>query len=232
MKTQNSKNFLPKKAFDREALTHLLLNIKPIRLPRGFKRLSNISSKVTFLSFLVLFLLGYFPSFKFPPIEQSRVQAQEQAQSQEIIAKSFPQPVILPHPGYLSTRFSSYHPGIDIPTGLGMPIHPITAGVVEQVNMGFWGYGNHVIISHPDGFKSLYGHMGRVYAKAGESVTSENIIGDVGMTGNTSGPHTHLEITHNGAYIDPLTIIPELPTMPKPEFLTPYNASTSASAAR
>lgn len=148
--------------------------------------------------------------FNFPPVKQAQVLAANNEQRQEIIASSFPQPVTLPHPGYLSTRFSRWHPGVDIATGLGMPVHPITTGVVEEVNFGFWGYGNHVIISHAGGFKSLYGHMGKIYVKKGQEVTSSSTLGEVGLSGQTSGPHTHLEITHQGDYIDPLTILPEI----------------------
>ena len=109
---------------------------------------------------------------------------------QEIVAFSFIKPVILPHIGYLSTKFSNYHPGIDIAIGLSMPIHPINPGVVEDIVYSSFGYGNHVIISHENGFKSLYAHMGRINVKKGDKVTSDNIIGEVGLTGQTSGPHT------------------------------------------
>lgn len=148
----------------------------------------------------------------FPPtIKSSAVYAQEQ--KQEIIAQSFPKPLILPHLGYLSTKFSRWHPGVDIATGLGMHIHPITSGTVEEVNYGLWGYGNHIIISHPGGFKSLYGHLGKMFVKIDQIVSSENILGEVGISGATSGPHTHLEIQKDGNYIDPLTILPEISAM-------------------
>lgn len=151
----------------------------------------------------------------FPPIKPSTVLAEEQAQQiqkGEIITQSFPQPVILPHDGYLSTRFSRFHPGVDIATSLGTPVKPITGGKVLVVNIGFWGYGNHVIVSHTNGFKSLYGHMGKVFVKADREVTTDTALGEVGMTGFSSGPHTHLEITHNDQYIDPLLILPEIST--------------------
>lgn len=188
-----------------------LSKIKP-RFPKKFRWLIIV--------LILAFFSGYYPTLTFPPVKSSNVLASTQQQSAEIIASSFPQPVILPHPGYLSSRFSRWHPAVDIATGLGMPVHPITSGSIEAVSFGFWGYGNHVIISHTNGFKSLYAHMGKIYVKQGQTVTTENTLGEVGMTGHTSGPHTHLEVTHNGSYIDPLTILPELPTMPKPEFLT------------
>lgn len=156
----------------------------------------------------------------FPPtIKVTKVKASDH-QKQEIISLSFPKPVVLPHPGYLSTRFSNWHPGVDIASGLGMHVHAITSGIVEEVKYGLWGYGNHIIISHAFGFKSLYGHLGKMFVKIGQKVSSENILAEVGMSGATSGPHTHLEIQKDGNYIDPLTILPEIPNMPKPEYLT------------
>ena len=177
-----------------------------------------------------MFFLGYQPVlvFQFPPIQQHQVFAQEE-QKHEIISASFSQPVNLPHPGYLSTPFSSYHPGVDIATGLGMPVRPITTGTVDEVNFWFFGYGNHILISHPDGFKSMYAHLGKMYVTKGQAVDASSIIGEVGLTGQTSGPHTHLEITHNGQFIDPLTILPALPDFPKPEFLQPVVESSNTS---
>ena len=53
--------------------------------------------------------------------------------------------------------------------------------------------------------------MGKIYVSIGQEVTTESILGQVGLTGQTSGPHTHLEITYNGKYIDPQTILPDIP---------------------
>ncbi len=172
--------------------------------------------------FLVIFIfftfLGYYPTFGIPPVKESVVTAQStQEQRSEIISSSFSKPLVLPHPGYLSTRFSNYHPGIDIAAGLGMPIHPIIDGVVEQIGHDIFGLGNYVVVSHENGFKSTYGHMGKIYVKAGSRITSENTLGEVGLTGHTSGPHTHLEITLNGTLIDPQKLLPEIPDMLKGE---------------
>lgn len=206
---QIGKNLLSKRVLRRVARNFRFSKIKPKVLKR-FRRLTKTSAKFTIIGLLLIFLSGYYPVLAFPPVKSANVLAADNEQRQEIVAASFPQPVSLPHPGYLSAKFSSWHPGVDIATELGMPIHPITAGVVEEVNHGFWGYGNHVAISHTNGFKSLYGHMSKIYVKRDQEVTSENILGEVGLTGRTSGPHTHLEITHEGKYIDPLLILPEI----------------------
>lgn len=200
------KNLLSKIIFKRVALIWKLPKIK-LRFPGRFTQLAIVS----FISFT---LSGYYPALTIPPVKQSVIKAAAQEQAGEIIAQSFSKPLILPHPGYLSTRFSLYHPGIDIAAGLGMPIHPIISGTVLQTGRDFFGLGNFVVVIHEKGFESKYAHLGRIYVKAGDTVTSENILGEVGMTGNTSGPHTHLEITNNGKYVDPQALLPKLPNMP------------------
>lgn len=158
-------------------------------------------------------MLGYYPTFSFPPIKKVEVFAQSE-QKGEVIPASFSKPLNLPHPGYLSTRFSNWHPGIDIASGLGMLIHPITDGLVLEAGFDIFGLGNYVLISHESGFASKYAHLGKIYVKKGDQVTSENIIGEVGLTGRTSGPHTHLEITHDEVFVDPQKLLPEIPPMP------------------
>ncbi|HCB23399.1 hypothetical protein A3H81_02940 [Candidatus Daviesbacteria bacterium RIFCSPLOWO2_02_FULL_38_18] len=162
---------------------------------------------------IVIFLSGYYPVIAFPPARHSRALAEGFEQKQEITAQSFPLPLSLPHQGYLSTKFSKWHPGIDIAVSLGTDIHPITSGTVEAVNHGFWGLGNTVTVTHPNGFKSTYGHMGKILVKAGQEVTSENVLGKVGVSGFTSGPHTHLEIQKDGKFVSPQDLLPEIPLL-------------------
>ncbi len=165
---------------------------------------------------IILNCLGYYPTLAIPPIKKSTVQAQMQEQRGEVIAASFSKPLILPHPGYLSTKFSAWHPGIDLASGLGMPIHPVIDGVVEEAGRDFFGLGNYVVVAHENNFKSKYAHLGRIYVKAGDKVSSENMLGEVGVTGYTSGPHTHLEITLNGEFINPQKILPQISKIQSP----------------
>lgn len=200
------KNLLPRKVFERVAL-NLKLSKTKLRFP---KRVSLLA-----ISSLFLFsLLGYYPTLSVPPIKQSEAKASVQEQKGEVVPASFSKPLILPHPGFLSTRFSVYHPGVDIATGLGMPIHPMIDGVIEAAGFDIWGLGNYVMVAHEKGFKSKYAHMGRIYVRAGDKVTSENILGEVGLTGRTSGPHTHMEVTLGGKFIDPLKLLPEISDIP------------------
>lgn len=205
LKFQN-QNLLSRIISGRVALSWKLSKIKP--------RFLNKFTKLTIISFVLLTLLGYYPTFSIPPVKRSLVLASYQEQKEEVIASSFAKPLILPHPGFLTTRFSAYHPGIDIAIGLGMPIHPIIEGQVSEVGRDFFGLGNFVEISHQNGFKSKYAHLGKIYVKVGDQVNQENILGEVGLTGRTSGPHTHLEITRNGQYIDPQALLPEIPDLP------------------
>lgn len=202
------QNLLSRKVFGRVALNQILSKIS-LKFPKRVQWLIIVS-------FILISLLGYYPTYNIPPLRQAIVKAQNQEQKEEIITSSFSKPLILPHPGYLSTRFSPYHPGIDIAAGLGMFIHPIIDGEVSEVGRDLFGLGNFVEVSHENGFKSKYAHMGKIYVKAGGKVRSWNILGEVGLTGNTSGPHTHLEVTLNEKYIDPQTILPEIPNMPAP----------------
>ena len=212
----NFKSLLPKVLNEREAQNFKYPNIKPRFSTRGFKRL-------IILSLLALFLTGVQPAIIFPT-QQSVVYASESTQQETIISAISPE-FKLPFAGYLSTQYSSWHRGIDIATGFGTPIHPIASGVVEEVNFGVYGYGNDVIVTHTDGFKSLYGHMDKIYVKKGAPVGFDTIIGTVGLTGFTSGPHTHLEIYKNGKTINPLAILPSIQRFPSIEHLTPYGGN-------
>lgn len=213
---RNNLNLLPKELVDRVALKTLLPNIKLLRFQGVFKKL-KILIRLIPTGTLLLYLLGYHPMLSIPPFKKAVVEAQTVGQRIDLsyLKENFQ----LPHPGYLSTRFSQWHPGVDIATGLGMPIHPILSGKVAAVVVSFWGLGNYVTVDHGEGIKSTYGHMGRVFVKEGQIVNSNSIIGSVGLTGRSSGAHTHLEVTKDGIFIDPQTILPTLPDWPDPKTL-------------
>lgn len=209
---KQSKNLLPKKQSDGEDLKTIVSQKQLSRL-RGFRKL-NIQSKFFLGALTVLYFSGYQPTLAIPPIRQSLVLAAE-TQEQTVTSTALTQPFILPHPGYISTHFSAWHPGIDIATGLGMPIHPIADGKVVEVTWGFLGLGHYVVVEHTQGFRSTYGHMGKIYVHKDDLVTQSTILGEVGLTGHTTGPHTHLEVTKDGSYIDPEKVLPTLPDWPQ-----------------
>lgn len=189
--------------------------LSKLKLLSKLTNLGKFATKFVSSILIFAFLLSYYPTSIIPPrFEPKNILAQELEQTQTIDSDSLPLGFQLPHPGYLSTHFSSYHPGIDIPTGLGMPVKPIASGVVVKQGYTFGGYGLLVEIDHGHGYVSLYAHLGKVYTKVGQEVSENDYIGEVGMTGNTSGPHTHLEIRKDGIAIDPLTLLPEITTLP------------------
>lgn len=87
------------------------------------------------------------------------------------------------------------HRGIDIGAPKGTPIYAAAAGKVLIANMGWsGGYGNMVILQHPNGTKTLYGHMTKLGTSTGAEVKQGEIIGYVGSTGHSTGPHLHFEV--------------------------------------
>lgn len=96
------------------------------------------------------------------------------------------------------------HPGLDFTAPQGTPIYATANGKVEVAgNLGD-GYGRHVIINHGYGYKTLYGHMVRIKARVGQPVKRGEVIGWVGSTGKSTGPHCHYEVIKNGSPIDPI----------------------------
>lgn len=174
------------------------------------------------------FLLNYHPSFTFPPAKSNLVYA-EITQQPQINSEVSPITFGLPHPGYITTTFSTYHPGIDLCSGLGMPIKPIAKGNVVEAGFNFFGLGLMVEVEHEGGYRSLYGHMGKIFVTKGQAIDVNDYLGEIGMTGHTSGPHTHLEVSRDGKKIDPLLILPEIRKYPKEEdFAVIQSATPSA----
>jgi murein DD-endopeptidase MepM/ murein hydrolase activator NlpD len=98
------------------------------------------------------------------------------------------------------------HEGIDLPGQLGSPVMATAAGIVRIAG---WerGYGNLVEIVHPGGVRTRYGHLSRLNVFASEQVEQGQVIGAVGTTGRSTGPHLHYEVRLNGRAVDPLTFI-------------------------
>lgn len=97
---------------------------------------------------------------------------------------------------------SSAHTGLDIATSTGAPITPIAAGTVTYADRK-GSYGNLVIVSHGNGIESYYAHCSKIYVTVGQKVEKNTVISAVGSTGNSTGPHLHLEIRQNGTPLNP-----------------------------
>jgi murein DD-endopeptidase MepM/ murein hydrolase activator NlpD len=117
---------------------------------------------------------------------------------------------IWPFYSSISQYFSSYHRGIDI-DGFGRYGATISAaadGVVVLAAYQDYGYGYHVIIQHPDGSRTLYGHLSDIWVSQGQSVSQGQGIGALGSTGYSTGPHLHFEVHIGGVPVDPLGYLP------------------------
>lgn len=104
------------------------------------------------------------------------------------------------HPIY---KIVKMHTGLDFTADPGTEIYATGDGVIEAVDSKLSGYGHHVVIQHGFGFETLYAHMSRVAVRPGEKVKRGQVIGYVGNTGASTGPHLHYEVIKNGEKVDP-----------------------------
>lgn len=105
--------------------------------------------------------------------------------------------------GVLSNIRSSYHTGLDIGSSVGTPIAAAARGTVAFSGRKS-AYGNLITIDHGNGVVTYYAHCNSLYKSVGEVVEQGDIIASVGMTGNTTGPHLHLEVRVNGVAYNPI----------------------------
>ncbi len=96
------------------------------------------------------------------------------------------------------------HTGLDFTAAQGTPIYATADGIVSEAGFDDGGYGNHIIINHGYGYETLYGHMVKMKARRGERVQRGQVIGWVGNTGKSTGPHCHYEVIKNGNKINPI----------------------------
>jgi hypothetical protein len=104
-------------------------------------------------------------------------------------------------PIYKTTKF---HAGMDFTASVGTPIFATGDGLVVRADYDDGGYGNHVRINHSYGYLTLYAHMSKIKVKAGQRVKRGDIIGYVGSTGKSVGPHLHYEVHKNGEPLNPV----------------------------
>ena len=104
-------------------------------------------------------------------------------------------------PVYKTVKF---HYGLDFAAPQGTPIYATADGTVTTAGSTGNGYGNHVVINHGYGYETLFGHMVRVKVTNGQSVKRGEVIGWVGSTGKSTGPHCHYEVHKYGDKIDPI----------------------------
>ena len=154
-------------------------------------------------------------NFYLSPISNKDVQAKqntfqppenlETLESVVITESTYQKPV----KGLISQGNYWYHQAIDIVAELEKEVYPIGEGKVISIEYKEWGYGHSVIVDHEQGHQSLYAHLGQIKVETGQKVDKNTALGDIGMTGFTTGPHLHLEIYEKGITINPLEVLPE-----------------------
>ncbi|MCX6190418.1 MAG: M23 family metallopeptidase [Bacteroidetes bacterium] len=103
-------------------------------------------------------------------------------------------------------RYYQFHPGIDLNLGYGQPARAAFDGVVRFSKMTP-GYGNCVIIRHPNGLETLYGHFSSLNVVPGQAVKAGDVVGFCGNTGYSFGAHLHFEIRYMGVPFDPSQVV-------------------------
>lgn len=111
---------------------------------------------------------------------------------------------VWPTQGRITQRFVWYHPGIDIANKEMPSVVAADAGKIIAVIASNVGYGKHIIIDHGNGFQTLYAHLSAFRVEEGQPVSKGSVIGIMGSTGRSTGPHAHFEIRRNGVAVNPL----------------------------
>jgi murein DD-endopeptidase MepM/ murein hydrolase activator NlpD len=105
------------------------------------------------------------------------------------------------HPIYKTEKM---HTGMDFTAPVGTEIFATGNGTVSKVEMDGRGYGNNVMINHGYGYETLYGHMSKIIVRSGQKIKRGDLIGYVGNSGTSTGPHLHYEVRKNGNPVNPV----------------------------
>jgi len=136
--------------------------------------------------------------------------------STEEIKKVLGQLFIYPIRGKLTSPFGyrkdpftgrrSFHSGVDLAAPYGTPIKVVMDGTISEMSFSRV-FGNYMIVTHANGYQTLYGHVSAFKARRGQKVSQGDTIALVGSTGMSTGPHVHLSIYKNGKLVDPLSLL-------------------------
>jgi murein DD-endopeptidase MepM/ murein hydrolase activator NlpD len=122
-------------------------------------------------------------------------------------------PVALRHPVRASAgsrfgpRGNAFHAGLDFPAAVGTPVRAAGFGTIVFSGFDASGFGNMIVIGHRFGLRTVYAHLASIAVGRGQAVGVGQLIGTVGVTGRSSGPHLHFELRLRGANVDPLTAL-------------------------
>lgn len=169
--------------------------------PAEFARANGLRSPFDLMPDMLLFLPGVQPAEALARLQKVREEENR---------------YVWPIHGRLTSYFgsrnlgmgtSSFHRGIDIAAPSGTPVGAARSGTVTFAGWSTQGYGNLVRVRHADGSETWYGHFSSIAVSVGQYVSQGAIVGRVGSTGISTGPHLHFELHERGTPIDPLSIL-------------------------
>ncbi len=105
------------------------------------------------------------------------------------------------HPIYKTQKL---HTGMDFTAPVGTEIYATGNGIIEKIEFDGRGYGNNILINHGYGYETLYGHMSKMSVRPGQKISRGDLIGYVGNSGSSTGPHLHYEVRKNGNPVNPV----------------------------
>ncbi|MDY7039944.1 MAG: M23 family metallopeptidase [Chloroflexota bacterium] len=114
-----------------------------------------------------------------------------------------------PASGYITQGYWSQHRAIDIGSPTGTPVYAADSGFVTFAGWTELGYGRLIVIDHRNSFITYYAHLDACYVEAGDSVGKGTLIGALGNTGRSTGPHLHFEVRHKGVQRNPFVYLPK-----------------------
>jgi len=106
----------------------------------------------------------------------------------------------------VSQGYRFYHPGMDLAAKIGEPVKPMAKGKVILVQKDRWNYGQHVVVDHGE-YQTLYAHLSKINVAEGQEVDTETVLGEIGSTGRSTGPHLHLEIREGNRTVNPKSVL-------------------------
>ncbi|MBQ5354090.1 MAG: M23 family metallopeptidase [Alistipes sp.] len=107
------------------------------------------------------------------------------------------------HPIYKTRKM---HKGVDMSCKRGVPVYATGDAIVQMTDEGMRrrGYGRQILLNHEFGYQTRYAHLNKILVKEGERVTRGQLIGEVGSTGGSTGPHLHYEVIYMGRHVNPV----------------------------
>ncbi len=204
-----------------------VVNVKSSKSPVNFEFLykdfydndGNIiaSPELVYASVLVSGKIFRVYKFRFENsveyVDSNGVTLSSMAKSRSMLAKPLPYMKITSGYGArVHPIHGSYkrHTGVDLKASIGTPIYAAADGKIVKACY-YSGYGKYVRIKHAGAVDTAYGHLSRISVRPGQHVRQGQVIGFVGVTGTTTGPHLHYEVLKNGRFINPMTLVKQNP---------------------